>query len=477
MSVQSIALNRFGLGARSDEAPPADPKRWLIAQFDQFEPKPPALAAVPSGADAVGALKDYQMERREAKQDAAAAMPPQPAAAGQTKPKVAATPEVRQARNELRDSYIAQARARSEAAVVSPAPFAERLVHFWANHFAVSADKLVSISTAGTLEFEAIRPHLTGRFSDMVLAVEHHPAMLLYLDQAQSVGPNSPLGLRVAARQANRKIGLNENLAREIMELHTLGVGSGYTQADVTEFARAMTGWSIGGYGRGPLAQQGTPGAFAFHAALHEPGERTVLGKRYDQDGEAQGRAVLLDLAASPATAKHVSTKLARHFVSDDPPSALVDRLTQDFLRTRGDLMSLYKTLVDAPEAWSPQAAKFKSPWDWSISSVRALGAKTVDARMIGMVTELGQPIWRPGSPAGWADTTATWAGPDALVRRVEMASRLATMAGDRIDARALGPKILPGALSDTTQQLIARADSGTQALAMLLTSPEFQRR
>ena len=193
------------------------------------------------------------------------------------------------------------------SALTTDSPFVERLVHFWANHFAVSVDKLPVIGLAGLLEFEAIRPHVLGRFSDMLLAVEQHPAMLVYLDQAQSIGPNSRAG-ELAAMRGGKQRGLNENLAREIMELHTLGVRTGYSQADVTEFARALTGWTVSGLGRGPAARPigGVPGQFVFADILHEPGARTIVGKSYDQPGEAQARAVLRDLAASPATARHL---------------------------------------------------------------------------------------------------------------------------------------------------------------------------
>src|SRR5689334_19955112 len=226
--------------------------------------------------------------------------------------------------------------ARLDAALTANAPFVERLVHFWANHFAVSVDKLPVIGLAGLLEFEAIRPNVLGKFSDILLAVEQHPAMLLYLDQAQSIGPDSRAGQFIAAR-GKQKRGLNENLAREILELHTLGVRTGYTQADVTEFARALTGWTVNGLGRGPMQRMlggGAPGLFTFAKLIHEPGSRQIFGRTYRQDGQAQARAILMDLAVHPATAKHISTKLARHFAGDDPPSAMVDRLTQAYLRS-----------------------------------------------------------------------------------------------------------------------------------------------
>jgi uncharacterized protein (DUF1800 family) len=289
------------------------------------------------------------------------------------------------------------------------------------------------------------------------------------------------VGARVAAR-GQRKVGLNENLAREIMELHTLGVRTGYTQADVTEFARAMTGWTVEGLNRGPLAKMignnDAPGAFHFVDQTHEPGTRIIMGKRYSQSGERQAQAVIDDLVASPATATHIATKIARHFAGDTPPPALVDRLQACFLRTGGDLPSLYRVLISSPEAWVAGAPKFRSPWDWSVASMRALAVKDVQPQAVaGLLTQLGQPIWRPGSPAGFDDLNASWAGADAVLRRVEAAERLATRSGNNVDARALATRLYPGALSPATDQALARAESPTQALALLLVAPESMRR
>jgi uncharacterized protein (DUF1800 family) len=320
----------------------------------------------------------------------------------------------------VRDQHILQAGRRIRNAVATDTPFVERMVHFWANHFAISVDKMELVGLGGLMEFEAIRPHVLGRFEDMLIAVEQHPAMLLYLDQAQSVGPDSTVGTR-ANRNGRKAVGLNENLAREIMELHTLGVRSGYTQADVTEFARAMTGWTVTGIGRGglpkPLTDPLPVGSFVFAPTLHQPGERNILGKRYNQEGEAQARAVLADFARSPATARHIATKLARHVVADDPPPSLVNRLAKAYHGSQGDLPTLYRALIEAKEAWKPAPAKFRDPWNWGIAMFRGLGsansdafAKAPDRNLVGAFVELGQPIWRPGSPAG--SMTSPEAGP-----------------------------------------------------------------
>jgi len=459
----AVALNRFGLGARPTDTPPANPKAWLTDQLGRFEPRPAALSAQPrsvlAAADYITRQREVAQARQVSAQDRMAAR--------------------RMLVADARDDYQDAVNARAAVALSTETPFVERLVHFWSNHFAVSTEKPQVVALAGAFEADAIRPHVLGRFEDMLVAVERHPAMQIYLDQILSVGPGSVQATRVAQRPAGRKLGLNENLAREIMELHTLGVRSGYSQADVTELARALTGWSIGGLGPGGGAlANAEPGDFLFRPLLHEPGARTIMGKRYDQLGEGQARAVLADLAAAPATGRHLAMKLARHFVADDPPPALVDRLAAAYDRSRGDLPAVYRALIGAPEAWSPQPAKFKTPWEWTISSLRGLGRTDLGKMQIAaMQNQLGQPVWRPGSPAGFDDIAASWAAPDALVRRVELAQRLAAQAGDRIDARQLGERLLPGVQSQDAKDQIARAESPTAALALLLVSPDFQRR
>jgi uncharacterized protein (DUF1800 family) len=477
----AIALNRFGLGARPEDVPPGNPKRWLTGQFASFQPRPQALAQVPTRSAVIGQLADYVAQARI---DGRAKRRMQPASlsTGEAAEQMDKQPDPlrRYLRQSIRDDYLTMNAARLNSALTTDDPFAERLVHFWANHFAVSVDKLPVIGLAGLLEFEAIRPHLFGRFSDLLLAVEQHPAMLVFLDQAQSIGPNSTVG-RAAAQRGGQQRGLNENLAREIMELHTLGVRTGYSQADVTEFARALTGWTVSGIARGPVARfigGADDGSFQFAEALHEPGARTIMGKRYAQEGEGQGRAILGDLAASPSTARHISTKLARHFAGDDPPQAMVDRLARAYFASGGDLPTLYRALIDSPEAWAPGPLKFKTPWDWSVSALRAVGQRELEPTMAAaLLKQLGQPTWQPGSPAGWDDIAASWAAPEALMLRVEVAQRLADHAGSSVDARALAEKVLPGSLSDGTRTAIARAESPQEGLALLLVSPEFLRR
>jgi uncharacterized protein (DUF1800 family) len=363
--------------------------------------------------------------------------------------------------------YIEEAEARYKAALAADIGLPERLVWFWSNHFCISADKgPVVRALCGAYEREAIRPHIFGKFSDMLLAVETHPAMQIDLDNARSIGPDSVAGIR-------QKKGLNENLAREIMELHTLGVRTGYTQDDVTNFAKVITGWTVV-----PLRQEnGHGGEFTFNERMHQPGAETVAGKQYPGGGFEQGRAVLLDLARNPATAKHIATKLAIHFVSDAPPQALVDRLAKRFIDTQGDLMEVTKGLVTAPEAWDAPRMKLKKPGEWNVAAIRACGVEIKDVRReVQAQVLLGEPLWRPASPKGFSDDSAAWI--DGLAQRLDIANVLARRIGrdlrepdEMVDA-ALGPLA-----SIETRQTIKRAESRPQALALLLMAPEFQRR
>ena len=500
MSTLSLAFNRFGLGARPDEAVPEDARRWLLGQFDRFEARPVPIAAAPQRAQVAGQLADYFQEvRQEGRARRRAGLAPdqlpaagqqrrigrralltggmQPAQAGMDGMNGAAMAEQparrggtggdndptaglpdsarRFIRQTSRQNYLALVQARTNAALTTPAPFVERLVHFWANHFAVSADKLTTIGIAGLLEFEAIRPHVLGRFEDMLFAVERHPAMLLYLDQAQSIGPNSearPARRRVSPRfrpqgQVQRR-GINENLAREILELHTLGVASGYSQADVTEFARALTGWTVAGLTRGPAQRFIGIEGNARRLRLRRPHPRAgrpQSSRPHLSAGRARRRptrccATSPRIRAPPAISPPSSPAISP---ATTPPPAMVRRLEQAYLASDGDLPTLYRTIIDSPEAWTDAAPKFRTPWDWSIAALRAVGTRDVEAQpAVGLLTQLGQPVWRPGSPAGFDDIAASWAGPDALMRRVEAAERIAARTGGQIDARQLGQRV-----------------------------------
>ena len=462
MKIESvIAANRFGLGARPGDYDQSlrNPAHWLVDQLQG----PPRLAAeigkLPASASVLVEFQEVLEKQRDHR-----------AGDGQPAPDV-----VEKVGATLRRHYLEQTDARYRVATATDYPFHERLVHFWSNHFAVSADKPPLPALAGLYENEAIRPNIGGSFADLLIAAESHPAMIVYLDNQRSVGPGSRLGLR-AARRRGQAVGLNENLAREILELHTLGVDGGYDQEDVRSLAKVITGWSVGG-GRGRI-REGTPGEFAFRSAIHEPGAQTLLGRKYDQEGMDQGIAVFRDLAIHPSTARFVATKLARHFIADDPPQSAIDRIAGRFLDTGGDLPAVHRSVVECAEAWQTPLTKYKSPQDYVISAFRAFDRVPNDGRfVVGALDTMGQTPFRPGSPAGWGDTADAWAGADALYKRIEWADAVGRLAGNRANPSALAESLLGPVLGEHTRTAIARAESGDQGLTLFLVSPEFQRR
>jgi len=469
-SAAALALHRFGLGPRTGSvaAIASDARGALLAELERPDAARIANADLPTSAAAARATFEFQQAQRAARQ-AARATRESNAQAGATQEMKPAEgpppPAPRSGPPVPQQLYLDDAKARIHAALGAEIGFAERLAWFWSNHFCVSADKAGVRPICGAYEREAIRPHVLGRFGDMLLAVEQHPAMLIYLDNARSIGPDSIAGVR-------QKRGLNENLAREILELHTLGVRSVYTQDDVTRFANVITGWTV----VPPRQDPSRAGTFDFNPRMHQPGAQTILGKSYPDAGVEQGRAVLATLSQHPATAKHIAGKLARHFVADTPPPALVDRLTKRFLDTKGDLKEVSKALVTAPEAWDAPRAKFKRPGEWIIASFRAVGVTPPD---IGPVMQahnlLGEPLWRPSAPKGFADDSAPWL--DGLAQRLDIANQLARRVGGQVDPRAVFEEVLAPIASTETRQAITRAESRPQALALLLMAPEFQRR
>ena len=460
------AANRFGLGARGDEIARigGDPRGWLLAQVAGKDRDGP-LAGLPDSGAYLDQYHDYLRQRREMREQQRA---------GRDGDALQAN-----GRREFRRAQQREFLLRQRLAATTTRPFAERLTRFWSNHFAISVDKFQASLFAGPMEREAIRPHLAGRFADMLLAVERHPGMLVYLDNAQSIGVESRLGAQSARRaQRNpeaRKRGLNENLAREILELHTLGVDGGYAQGDVAELARAITGWSV----ERPVDRERRDDAFVFRAIAHEPGARRVLGKAYAEAGESQGEAILRDLAMHPATARHLSLKLARHFVADQPPTALVQRMAKVYLASGGELAALYRAMVEDDAAWSPTAGKFKSPEDFIVSALRACELRD-DADLafaVRLQGQLGRPVFQPRSPAGFGDGAADWGGPDALFKRVQAAQALAERLPASADAtpQAIGEAALGSGLDGETAKALRRAESVQQGVALLLASPVFQ--
>lgn len=464
-----IAVNRFGLGARPGELAQvgSDGRDWLRAQIDHPGEVPPRIAALMPSSEVLAKFQTMRQQIAQNKtRDSEKSTADQPTA-----------DEPRPMRDLLGPAYREQVVARYSVAITTEQPFRERLVHFWSNHFAVSADKPPVTGLVGGLENEAIRPNLNGHFADLLLAVERHPAMLVYLDNQASIGPDSPAAVRMKRFGRNhRKFDINENLGREILELHTLGVDGGYDQQDVIGLSKILTGWSVGG-GRG-RRKAGTPGEFQFRASIHQPGVQQVLGTRYAQDGVAQGQAVLRDLAVHPATARHVATKLARHFISDDPPANAVERITSAYLESDGHLPTVHRALLDCPEAWAQPLMKYKTPHDYLISGLRALDVSTFrDRELIGALMLLGQPAYRPGSPAGWPDTQADWDGADGLMKRIEWAAAIGRRAGEQLDPERLASNALGPVLDEHSATVIRRAESRAQAVALVLASPEFQRR
>jgi len=291
--------------------------------------------------------------------------------------------------------------------------------------------------------------------------------------------PGEPARRAARAGEARRVTGINENLAREVLELHTLGAASSrpgddgravYTQAAVTAFAAVLTGWRVG--------VDGAERTLPFDPNWHQPGPKTVLGKRYAEGPDAL-REVLHDLALHPATARFVCTKLARHVVADDPPTPLVDRLVASWLKTGGDLPSVYRALVESPESWQPEQRKLKTPEEFVISTVRVLGGaeRVFERGDAGGIGALGQRVLAPPSPAGWSDRADDWLGPDAVWKRVEWSTRVGERMGRFVDARSVAAQSLGPLVSPATQTQIDRASDGAQAVALLLMAPEFQRR
>jgi uncharacterized protein (DUF1800 family) len=505
-----VALNRFGFGARGGAAgdfvnAASDPRGFVKAELNRSNGvmlEVPGLLPTP----ALGQIAfNYQFEVKQAREAAAksgAPMPADPAADAKAQKRglslnmamdmAEPVPSAKSADNAnaaitttdamqpnapkpapqplnvIQKTFRAEALARIQRGLIAECGFAERLVVFWSNHFCISANKgELGRMWAGSFEREAIRPYVFGRFGDMLKAVEQHPAMLYFLDNQQSLGPDSRAG-------QNRKRGLNENLAREIMELHTLGVGSGYSQADVTALARIITGWTFAGR-EGKL---GAPGSFVFNANAHEPGPQTLLGKTYPPDGVAQGEAVLADIARHPATAKFIATKFARHFVADDPPPALVARLQDVFLTSGGDLKALAATLVDSNEAWQAPLTKLRSPYEFLMATGRLLAQVPEEpGKYLGGLTLLGQPLWTPAGPNGFPDSNAAWAAPEGIKLRLDISAQVSSRLADSVDPRDLLELAAADAASSETRRTVERAESRQQALALLLMSPEFQRR
>ncbi len=492
-------LNRLTFGPR-----PGDVARvqrlglavWIDDQLRAGLPDNPALrrrlAALPTlTLDSTRIAQDYVIPAREARRarlQAATAAPSAPPG-GTAGASSAREPRQRAARATGQRLVIEElTTAKLLRAASSDRQLEEVLVDFWFNHFNVLASKGRTPIFITAYERDAIRPHVLGRFRDLLGATAKSPAMLFYLDNWLSTAPDAGPGRRArrlrdtGAATTSRAAGLNENYGRELLELHTLGVDAGYTQDDVVNVARAFTGWTID-----PRTQ-----GFRFAPALHDDGGKRVLGATLPPGGGiADGERVLDLLAAHPATARHVASKLARRFVSDTPPDELVARAAGRFLDTRGDLREVVRTIVTSPEfmAAAVSGQKLKTPFEFAASAVRALDAELRNARpLMRALEELGMPPYLCQPPTGYADTADAWTSSGALVSRMNLALELAHPAGRIVSAPRLGGSLvtlrtelldeaLGGAVASETLRVIERATSTQQMVALVLGSPEFQRR
>ncbi|MBX9749750.1 MAG: DUF1800 domain-containing protein [Roseococcus sp.] len=422
------AAIRFGLGARPEAPLPDDPRPWLLAQIRPLEeipgPTPDEIRAI---------LADPDRETLAARR---------------------------------RDLVRAETTAWAGRMLMTEAPFAERWVNFWGNHLTVSRRAVIASTFSGHYQRVALRPHVFGRYEALMLSAYRHPAMLGYLDQANSVGPASRGGQR-------RNAGLNENLARECLELHSVTPAAGYTQADVAALARILTGWSIG---RGVGANE-TAG-FMFRPNAHEPGPKTLLGREFPA-GEEGGIQALRFLANHPATHRALARKLARHFISDDPPPAAVARLEASLRTSQGDLAAVARAVIAEPAAWQP-LTKVKTGQDYALSIMRGLGQPERAApTLLATMTRLNQTLWTAPAPIGWPDDAASWAVPEQLMRRVDWANELAGRAdaGQRLPLPELVETLLGPLARAETVMAARRAGSLQEAVLLVLASPEAQRR
>lgn len=469
------AAHRFGLGPRPGDMAiiARDPRGWVKAQLDQPPQLPDELANYPDSAQRVSELITMLQTRRHLKKQA-----DNQTTSGNPASDIDPALIKKQLKSDIA-SFRTETASRLKAAVTTNRPVVERLVHFWSNHFTVSTTKNDIRGIVGSFEREAIRPYVLGRFEDMLLASSTHPAMLHYLDQTASIGPNSLIG-KIGKR------GLNENLAREILELHTLGVDGGYHQDDVIAFARILTGWTVGGirslmrarHQMQPTQQQDDDiGRFAFISAIHEPGPKTFMGMTIPEQGVTEGQNVLRYLARHPSTAHFIATKMARHFVADDPPADIVNHLAAIFLSSGGNLRAMAYALMNCETIWQMAGTKVKSPTEYLIALARISRVDISDQALLKEINDLGQVPFSAPSPAGWPDQASAWMGAEALLRRIELARKMAASMATNTDPRQLMADVLGETAHADTVLWVGRAPDPVAGIAMVLASAEFQRR
>lgn len=451
-SIATIAATRFGYGFHPDQIAPTDAE-GLIAELDAAEPADLEIGG-PVLTERAAFFQQYVEALNASRQD------------------MSLVPRMRSLRNEIDQQFMRDVSARIGAPIFSRRGFFERLCWFWADHFSVSARGFIRKSLSPRLEPDAIRPHVGGRFGDMLKAAVMHPAMIAYLDQHHSFGPSSVAGLR-------RGRGLNENLAREIMELHTLGVGGAYQQADIRQLAELLTGVSIG---------RGWDGV-TFKPQQAEPGAETVLGLVYGGDPPKLDdvTAVLDDLAVHPGTAGHIAQKLATHFISDTPGKGLVGHIEAAFKRTDGQLKAVYQAMLEHPDSWAPEARKVRQPFDYLVSALRAAGIarqtigpfleQTGPLSVVEALKQLNQPMMAPAGPDGWPEAAEEWINPQGLAARLRWAEQFARVVEQQLDPRAYLSRALRDRASPETIFAVTNAPEKWVGIALVLASPEFNRR
>ena len=453
----ATAVNRFGLGAAPGEINQvgSDPVGYFVEQ----------LTAVPSlsgenfisTANAISDFRQFRQKRKENKLKQAE----MEQSGSEENPSMDRIP------NLGFEIYQAELRARLKVFSTTKKPFAERLCLFWANHFAISARSARLASLAGAYEREAIRPNILGNFKDLLVACSQHPAMLIYLDNINSFGPNSRAG-------RNREKGLNENLARELLELHTLGVDGGYTLNDIQELAKAITGWSVV---RAKSTEPSSNG-FLFNGRAHESGSRTVLGTVYKNTGSTEmGENILADMAKHPATAKHIARKLATYFVSDTPTPEMISVMENAFLKHDGELLPVYEAMLTHRDAFNEELGKFKSPIDLIASTARGFEVRRDFDPLENGLSVMGQKLWAPPSPKGWPDSRIHWATTDGIKTRLDFAVFFSNRNPIKFDVQERARELLGPNIRTETLTEIQRAEDLPQAVAILVMSPEFQHR
>ena len=490
ISRPTLAAIRYGYGLRPGEEPPRDAEA-LLAQLDQAAKRKPRFPREGAGGRRETASRVMSLRAAEAK------------AAKDGKPNESIRKETQK---EALQIYRQDAMARLAQAILSPFGFHERLASFWTDHFSTSALKSLPMRMVVPLyEAEAIRPNLAGSFANLLKAAMLHPAMLIYLDQSDGAGMDAPAG-----RPGGRAV--NESLGRELLELHTLGAGSGYTQEDVRAAALILTGLSVD---RRALE-------VVYRPRISEGGSISLLGEVYEDDeaGSQDHLRMLEDLALNPMTAEHVCRKLVIHFVADEPPADVVAAMTAAWAETEGDLKAVYRAMLDHPRAWSDPGQKIKRPFEFVVSGFRAVDisdkdlsrlldemdddeqeddgpmrkalkmasstAAREDAKQraarandltLAALQRMDQPIWQPPSPAGYADLASVWLSPGQLSERIAWARLMAGRFGQRRDPGTFLDAALGDAAGQNTRDVIAQAPNTNHAIAMILASPEFNRR